>query len=198
MIGKLVHAVAAVGHTTVKTGTSGPRMIGVLALLAGGYALLYYAVDVLVWAHSPSLPTNDPPPLSSLLGLPADNTSGAGPPARGSFFPPINLGNQIPGAITDARGLLGGLPTTGTYSQVSAVSVNAATTANNAATAAGTDGGNTDNSTPGGAPAVLGASGATAGTMPIPGGSSAAPANGGIDSIPGANLVTANAGVLFP
>lgn len=183
MIGKLVHAVAAVGHTTVKTGTSGPRMIGVLALLAGGYALLYYAVDVLVWAHSPSLPTNDPPPLSSLLGLPADNTSGAGPPARGSFFPPINLGNQIPGAITDARGLLGGLPTTGTYSQVSAVSISAATTANNAATAAGTDGGNTDNSTSGGAPAVLGGSGATASQLPTPGANTAAPVTGGVADI---------------
>lgn len=77
------------------------------ALIAAGYAGVYYAVNVLVWAHF-STDTAEPVPFAMCLGLP-------GGARKTPFMPPVQLGVQIPGAITDARGLLGGVPTTGAY-----------------------------------------------------------------------------------
>lgn len=86
------------------------KIIGGLALMAGGYALAYYGLNVLFWAHSADEPSEDPIPLSHLFGFSSDMV---GDP--GEFMPPFKLGVDIPGAITDARGLLGGTPTTGGY-----------------------------------------------------------------------------------
>lgn len=77
------------------------------ALLAAGYAGVYYAVNVLVWAHF-STDTAEPVPFAMCVGFPTR-------PRKVPFMPPVQLGVQIPGAITDARGLLGGVPTTGSY-----------------------------------------------------------------------------------
>jgi hypothetical protein len=84
-------------------------LIGFL-LIAAGYAGVYYAIDVLVWAHF-STSTNEPVPFGQCLGLSAGRAA--------PFMPPVTLGIAIPGAITDARGLLGGTPTTGAYLQAS-------------------------------------------------------------------------------
>lgn len=89
---------------------SGAKIIGGLALMSGGYALFYYGINVLFWAHSADEPANDPIPLSHLFGFPAKRV---GDP--GEFAPPFHLGEAIPGSITDARGLLGGTATTGSY-----------------------------------------------------------------------------------
>lgn len=79
------------------------------ALIAAGYAGVYYAVNVLVWAHF-SVATEEPVPFAMCLGFPSK-------PRGQPFMPPVTLGIQIPGAITDARGLLGGVPSTGQYVQ---------------------------------------------------------------------------------
>lgn len=99
----------------------GSQIIGGLVLLAGGYALTYYGVNVLIWAHSSALPASDPVPLSHLIGLPDDTA-----PASAAFMPPFQLGSAIVDGtgvavgITDARGLLGGTATTGVYSTATA------------------------------------------------------------------------------
>jgi hypothetical protein len=86
-------------------------MIFGFLLIAAGYAGVYYAVDVLVWAHF-STSTNDPVSMAACLGFPGGRSQ--------PFMPPVTLGILIPGAITDARGLLGGTPTTGAYLQAAA------------------------------------------------------------------------------
>lgn len=89
---------------------SSSKIIGGLALFAGGYAIAYYGANVLMWAHGPDESASDPIPLSHLFGFPSE---AIGDP--GEFMPPFKLGGDIPGAITDARGLLGGTATTGGY-----------------------------------------------------------------------------------
>lgn len=89
---------------------SSARIIGGLAMFAGGYAIAYYGANVLMWAHSADEPANDPIPLSHLFGFPSESV---GDP--GEFKPPFHLGEEIPGSITDSRGLLGGTATTGGY-----------------------------------------------------------------------------------
>lgn len=89
---------------------SSAKIIGGLAMMAGGYAIAYYGANVLMWAHGPDESTADPIPLSHLFGFPSESI---GDP--GEFMPPFKLGAEIPGSITDARGLLGGTATTGSY-----------------------------------------------------------------------------------
>lgn len=76
---------------------------------ASGYALMYYGIDVLAWAHI-STSSDEPVTLAACFGFTASARSTP-------FMPPVTLGTAIPGAITDARGLLGGVATTGEYQQ---------------------------------------------------------------------------------
>lgn len=119
--------------------------------VCGGYALTYYGIDVLVWAHG-SIAVDEPVPLAACLGFPMTD--------RGApFMPPFTLGAQIPGAITDARGLLGGVPTTGTYATVTAQ----AASSGGAADTATDQSGGTLPTTDGGTPLT---SGGTSGATP--------------------------------
>lgn len=85
-----------------------------IACAVAGYALFYYAADVLVWAHSgDGAASADPVTLAACFGLPSAGSSGV-------FMPPFHVGIGVPGAISDPRGLLGGTAVTGFVGQVSA------------------------------------------------------------------------------
>lgn len=148
------------------------KVIGGLALLTGGYALAYYGMDVLVWAHTAGNPPQDPVPLSHLIGLPTDTPAAA----SGTFMPPFKLGTAVPGSITDARGLLGGTPTTGAYTPaVGGATGGPGSSTDLGATGIGPSVGNTGGGGGTGLPAVpsssstRGPSGGGATSMPLPG-----------------------------
>jgi hypothetical protein len=48
-----------------------------LGLLAIGYAVAYYAIDILVNAYTKTTPMN-PPPIWILLGIPSSQGNGSG------------------------------------------------------------------------------------------------------------------------